>query len=186
MADVDVVNEGAGAEPEQAGADVGRRSPIAGAGGLLVKILKWVILLLGLLIFVVTVVVVTVMYLNARTTPTELPPDVSGIYTTGVPEYDYYALEEVRTRNIDDPPIQLVVVMQIGYAKGDEVMHTELINRTIELYDKSRYFFSTKTRSELLPGNEASLKDELKELLNLVVASGRIEEIAFTDYNIYE
>jgi flagellar FliL protein len=123
---------------------------------------------LGVLVFIVTVSVITFNIMNNRGASQTVVSDPLSPYVGRRPEYSMYTmLGTINTRTRDFPTSYTVTVdMIIGYDLGDQVMSSELISRQFELRDFVRRYFTGKTAAELAPEREDELKAEIRETLN--------------------
>ncbi len=152
----------------------------------LMKILKWAALAVGAIIFIVTVVIVTMKVLNQGAQPQSYVA-VTESYEAKTPMYEWYDnIPEIRGRTADKAPTTVMVKVNIGYDMGDKEVQSELISRTPRLRDLLRNYFTKKTAAELQPEYEEQLKAELKEMINRIMVSGKIREVIFLDFNIVE
>ncbi len=166
-------------------AGIGEGSSKGGISGLLLKILKWVAICFGVLIFIVTIVVITVNIMG-----------LAGRSTTSVPvSEDYVPLQEplewhqavglVQTRSSDIMPAAILVEVALGYTQGDRNTMTELSSRLVELRDFLRSFFHEKTMLELQ--NEGRLKIEIRNYINdNILTRTRIRDVRFTRFDVIE
>ncbi len=148
-------------------------------------ILKWVAIALVAVIFIVTIVYFTMKVMN-KGTVNQSYPAVSEEYQGKIPVYEWYEIDEIRGRTADIPPATVIVRAKLGYDKDDKDMQTDLIARTEQIYDFMRRYFSTKTSAELTPQTEAEVKMDLKEGINRIMAAGKVREIVFYEYNVFE
>jgi len=151
----------------------------------ILKSLKWVALGLAAIIFIVTVVVVT-MRIMGRGAAGQTTQPVSEAYEAKPPQYSWYALEEIRTRTADKNPSTVIVTAKLGYEKDNKEMQTELIAQRELIYDMMRQHLSTKTAAELTPQNEEQIKEELRRKINGILSVTTVERIVFMDYNVFE
>ena len=176
MSDQDDINlEGGDAAAGESGVKKG--------GGLIPQLLKWVAIALGALVFIVTVVVITVNIMGG-----------SGKSQTAVPmSEEYQGVREaltyfpgvglIQTRTTDEEPVAVVVEIQLGYAKDDKTTPNELAERIVELKDFLRSYFQHKTGPELR--NEEKIKIEIRNFINDNILSGsKIKDVRFTRYEI--
>lgn len=183
MADEDVVfsddDVTGGAEP-----DSGER------GGFLpeivIKILKLVAMGLAAIIFIVTVVVVTMQILNRGTAQQSLPV-VSDEYQGIAPVLQWWdGIEEIRTRTSDAEPMTVIVKVKIGFEKDNKSILTELNDRQAPLQAEIRSYFSKKTAAELTPRHEQTITNELKTLVNERLSGPNIEQVIIMDLQILD
>lgn len=167
-------------EPEQAVAPKAK-----GAGPGLLKILTVVGIALGAVILIVTVVIVTMGFMNKQGKPvTEIP--VTESYQAATPVYAYVTtIGEIRTRTIDAEPSSVVVKINLGFDATDKEGPNEITQRLYQIRDFLRGYFSNKKAEDLTPDKEKDLKLELKEdLNNLLTKNGAIKEVLFETLNV--
>jgi len=152
--------------------------------GLAIQILKWAAIVLGAVIFVVTVVVVTLNILQSDQ-PTGAPPPTSEEYQARLPEFDYYGgIGEIRGNTVDGNST-FIVEIQLGYEQEDTRTQAALSNRTPRIRDYVRNFLATKTSEELSPTNEGRLKTQIRENINDMLGGGqRVREVIFDEYQV--
>jgi len=164
-------------------------NPVAEGGkkgvGILPQLLKWAAIVLGALIFIITVVVITVNIMGGKgETQTAIP--ISEEYT-GLREVLqwYQAVGSIRTKTADSMPASVVVDVALGYAFDDKATPTELSARLVELKDFLRTFFTRKTAAELK--NEDKIKIEIRNAINdNILSKSKIKDVRFTQYDIVE
>jgi flagellar FliL protein len=163
--------------------EVGRR--IGFLPAVAIKILKWAALALAAVIFVVTVVVITVSIMGRGTNEAVYPVN-SPQYQGKQPVLSWYTnIPEIRGRTADTNPTTFIVKVDLGYTLNAKQVQTELVARTPLLTDMVRSFFSSKTAVELTnPNNENQLKEALRIEINNVMTSGKIKSIAFESFNV--
>lgn len=178
MDDQDDINlEGGDSGSGEAGAKKG--------SGMLPQLLKWVGIVLGALIFIITVVVITVNIMGG-----------SGKNQTAIPTSEEYtglrevlqwwqAVGVIKTKTSDAIPASVVVDMAFGYPLEDKATPAELSSRLVELKDYLRSFFNRKTVAELK--NEEKIKIEIRNAINdNILSKSKIRDVRFTQYEIVE
>lgn len=175
------------------GGDEAEMAPLEGEqkggflGGALLKILKFAAMGIGAIIFIVTVVIITMRIINRGNQPQGGYEATSEAMQDTPPELTWYDnIPEIRTRTSDENAVTVIVKVNLGYEIEDKKTQTELISRTPRLQDMIRGFFAEKTASQLTPAHEEELKEELKQKINNVLSDGRIREVIFLDFNIME
>jgi flagellar FliL protein len=154
-------------------------------GGLIPKLLKFIAIGLGALIFIVTVAVITFNFLNqggrTQTMVSETDP-----YVGRRPEYTYYSnIDLIRTFTNDASPASVVVKVVLGYDMDDQRAPTELTNRMYEITAYIRQFFALKTADELQPEDEAQLQQEIREALNTrILQTTKIRTVLFQQFDV--
>ena len=157
--------------------------------GLLIQILKWAGIILAGIIFVVTVVVITVNLLFSGQTARQSRIPLSEEYQETLPELQYYPVmpdgESMRGSTSDQPRQTFIVDPYMGYDGENSALESEIINRLIQIRDLALTYFSSKTADELLGvSNQARVKNELTERINRILTTGRIRDIAFERYDV--
>ncbi|MDR1030045.1 MAG: flagellar basal body-associated FliL family protein [Treponema sp.] len=170
--------------PEEGGSTKKKSSRLI---AFLPHVLKFVAIGLGALILIVTVVVITFSILNKGGRSQTAVPENSPYIGTR-PQYSMFsAIGLIRTRTKDPTPYAVVVEMIIGYDLNNAQAATELTGRLYELRDFVRSYFSSKYAEELLPENEARLKQEIIELLNTrVLNTAKVRTILFNQLDAME
>ncbi|MDR2500173.1 MAG: flagellar basal body-associated FliL family protein [Treponema sp.] len=159
-----------------------------GLGNLLPNLLKFIAMGLGALAFIVTVAVITYQFMSGGGKSQTMPAGSAIVYEGKQPEYSMFtSINQVMTRTKDVTPYSVVVDMVIGYDLNDKNAQTELTSRLYQLQDFVRFFFSGKTRAELLPQNEDRLKQEIVEHLNTrLLNSSKVRIILFRKLDVME
>lgn len=155
--------------------------------GILIQILKWAGIIVGAIIFIVTVVVLTLQFLNpGGQSQTQVPQ--SEPYQSDVPILQWYSeLGEIRGSTADDPRRTFIVEPHIGYEMEDRAVQTELGQRSIQIREQVALYFSARTSDQLVgvEGRQRA-KTELREEINTMMRRGTIEEVAFGRYEIID
>jgi flagellar FliL protein len=154
--------------------------------GMLPQLLKWVAIVLGSLIFVVTVVVITVNVMGGTgKNQTAIPVSEEYIGQKDVLQWYSQAIGTIQTRTSDEIPASVVVDVAIGYGFDDKIAPAELSSRIVELKDFLRSFFQKKTAAELR--NEEKIKIEIRNYINdNILSKSKIKDVRFTKYEIVE
>ncbi len=174
--DIFETDEDAGLEEE-----AGRRGGLL--SGLAIQILKWVAIIIGAIIFVVTVVVVTLNILQSDE-PVGPQVPVSEEYEAEIPDYDFYAgLDEIRG-NTADGQSTFIADIQLGYDEGDTRVQAELSRRTPQIRDRIRRILAESTTEELRPQHEETLKQKIRDSINAIMSSGRVREVVFNEFQV--
>ena len=156
-----------------------------GLGGLLPTLLKWIAIGLGAIILIVTVVIITMKFVGGNTT-NQAPVPVAEEYTARKEILDWYSsLGSVRVKTSETNPATVVVEVVLGYKKDDKATSTEITQRTIELKDFLRRYFTQKTADELRPQNEENLKIEIRNAINdSILSSSKIKDVRFLSLDV--
>jgi flagellar FliL protein len=157
--------------------------------GMLIQILKWAGIIIGAIIFIVTVVVLTLNFMGAGTDTAQTQiPEGTEEYESDVPVLSWYSnISEIRGSTADQPRQTFIVAPHIGYRPGQQQVENELINRKIQIREIMAVYFSSRTADELLGAeNRERVKQELKRRINDIMTSGQVADIAFDRYQIVE
>lgn len=173
-ADDDVV----GAEEAQPG-----QKRVGFLPGVVIQILKWVGIILGGVIFIVTVVVITVSLLN-RGTPSQTRVPQSEQYETNIPILTWSEqVGELRGSTDDTQRTTYIVEPFLGYDGENSALVTELIDRRIQLIGLFNDYFGGRSVSELQgPGNKIKVEQEMLDTINRMLRSGRVQDIVWGSY----
>ena len=168
---------------EEGGASQSPTRPKGGGAGIL-RLLMWIGIALGAVIFVVTIVIVTVNIVNKQGKPmTQVVQGES--YQRATPEYEYFTtLGEIRTRTIDPEPSSVIVKINLGFEKGDKDTPAMLTARIHQMRDELRRYFSEETAQALEPTNEGRIKEEIRERLNGMINKPAIKEVLFEKLDV--
>jgi flagellar FliL protein len=152
---------------------------------LIPQLLKWVAIVLGALIFIVTIVVITVNIMGGSGENKSAIP-VSEEYTGTKEVLQWFtAIGAIQTRTSDSLPASVVCDIVLGYTMDDKATPTELTSRLVELKDYLRSFFQHKTAAELR--NEDKIKIEIRNSINdNILSNSKIKDVRFTKYEIVE
>ncbi|AFG38141.1 flagellar basal body-associated FliL family protein [Spirochaeta africana] len=153
---------------------------------IVVQILKWVAIAVGVIVFIVTVVVITVNLLfEGRQQQTGLMS--SEAYRSAPPRRAWSSdIGEIRTRTADATPSTVIVEINLGFEEGATQIQSEILARRPQLRDLVRNFFGSKTARELRPDNEQVVKDDLRRLINDAMPGDPIREIAFDRFEVVD
>lgn len=170
-ADDDVV----GAEETQPG-----QKRVGFLPGVVIQILKWVGIILGGVIFIVTVVVVTVNFL-----------DRGSVSQTRVPQSEEYRAEmpiltwfeqvgELRGSTADEQQTTYIVEPFLGYDGENNALVNELILRKIQLIGIFNDYFGGKSVDDLK--HKDVVEQELLDTINRMLRDGRVQDIVWGSY----
>ena len=167
----------------------GGAAPAKGGKGLLVPgLLKWVAIGLAAIIFIVTVVVITMKIVGGNNTGTTAAIPMTEEYTASKEILDWYtSLGLIQTRTMEANPASVRVDVVLGYKKEDKATSTEITQRTVELKDFLRRYFTQKTAEELRPQNEENLKIEIRNAINdSILSSSKIKDVRFMQMDVIQ
>lgn len=148
-----------------------------------IKILKWAALGIAAVIFIVTVVVITVGIMNRGQAQAGYP-SASQAYRGTVPILSYFDIPEVRGRTADVNPTTFIAKVSLGYDLNNKAIQSELVARAPQLQDIVFSFFASRTAAQLQASHEEELKAELKEEINRIMTSGKIQQVLFLEFNV--
>jgi len=148
-----------------------------------IQILKWVGIILGAVIFIVTVVVVTVNFLG-RGSVNQTAVPTSEDYRAEVPILTWYeSIGELRGSTNDEERSTYIVTPYLGYDGENNSLVNELILRKIQLIGIFNDYFGSKSVTELLgPENQSRAEVELLEKINRTLRDGRVQDIVWGSY----
>ncbi|MFP4373544.1 MAG: flagellar basal body-associated FliL family protein [Spirochaetaceae bacterium] len=155
--------------------------------GLIIEILKWAGIVIGAIIFIVTVVVVTMRIMGTGSaSQTEIPE--SQEYEVAPPLLDWYSqIGEVRGQTDDEVRKTFIIEPWLGYDGENKQLQNELVQRRILLKEEVELYFSSKTEDDIVGSEERELvKEELRRRLNELITTGQIETVAFNRYTVVD
>lgn len=167
----------------------GDAAPSKKAGGLkgaLPQLLKYILIGVAAVIFIVTIVIITNLIMNkGGKSQTAIP--VSEEYRTQREVYSWYTtLDQIRTQTSDEiNPASVVVQVVLGYKKDDKNASSEITERRIEIVDFLRQFFSGKKAEELEPSKEKDLQRDIRDQINNdILSNSSIRDVRFTTKDV--
>lgn len=164
-------------------------APAKGGKSLLIPgLLKWVAIGLGAIILIVTVVVITMKIVGGNNSGSGTVIPVTEEYTQSKEILDWYtSLGLIQTRTMESNPASVRVDVVLGYKKEDKATSTEITQRTVELKDFLRRYFTQKTAEELRPQNEENLKIEIRNAINdSILSSSKIKDVRFMQLDVIQ
>lgn len=182
--DLDLESSGAVSEEDEIG-----KKKIGFLPAVIIKILKWVAIVIAAVVFIVTVVVVTIKIMNPVSSTPDYYYETEELRNT-LPNLQWYGIgdSDIRARTADlDKRFIAIIKVSVGFNAKSKYLHQELIEKTPKLRDEIRVFFGEKYEKDLIPRNEARIKEELKRRLNRMLSGNdRIQDVIFTEFNIVE
>ena len=184
--DLDLENSGAVTEEDEIG-----KKKIGFLPAIVIKILKWVAIVLAAVVFIVTVVVVTIKIMNPVSQAPDYYFETEELRNTQ-PNLQWYDIgtSDIRARTADiEKKIIVIIKVSVGFNEKSKYLHQELIDKTPKLRDEIRVFFGEKHEVDLLPKNEGKIKEELKIRINRKPSSkgsDSVQDVIFTEFNIVE
>ena len=156
--------------------------------GIIIQILKWLGIILGVVIFVVTIVIITLNIVDRRSGITQTRiPNVED-YTAQPPILQWYSeINEIRGSTADAERRTFIVEPHIGYDLEDRLVQTEINARKIQLREIIAFYFSAQVATELEGvENRQRVKADLTREINRIMRSGKIRDVAFDRYQVVE
>ena len=152
-----------------------------GLKGAFPALLKWILIALAAVIFIITVVFIAVKVMTKGGSSNTVVP-ISEEYTTQREELEWYtSLEDIRTQTADPISASVSVKIALGYKKDDKQSSSEITARRIEIIDYLRRYFSSKTAEELKPEHENEIKIEIRDGINdNILSNSKIRKVMFT------
>ena len=151
-----------------------------------VRILKWAVIAIAAIIFIVTVVIITTRILNQGTRSGSVAID-SSAYTQKIPKYSWFdSFEDIRTRTGDDTAYTVIARVALGYDENNKKIQAEIVTRSRLLQDRIRSYFSKHLAAELHPKHEDRIKADLLEEINSIITDGKIGVVLLLEYNLIE
>lgn len=177
------INDDAGGSDDLSSASSKKK----GLGGLFPVFLKWVAIGLVAVILIVTVVVITMKVVGGNQSQATLVP-VTEEYSSTKEILDWYnSLGVTRTKTSDVNPSSVIVEVVLGYKKDDKTTSTEITQRTVELKDFLRRYFTQKSADELRPQNEEELRIEIRNAINdSILSSSKIKDVRFMQLDVIQ
>jgi flagellar FliL protein len=153
---------------------------------IVLKVLKWVAIVVAILILVIVVVVITVKALVGE----------SSAYTGAVPMSEnvqpvpetlafYSNLGQIRGQTNDSPPGSFVADIALGYELGNNTLATEISTRSTRIHNIILIYLSKKTMSDLHPKNAEKLQEELLREINRIMSSGKIKAVLINELSSF-
>ncbi len=155
------------------------------ASAMLMQILKWVAIVVGAILFIITVVVITINIMGVGKedkTRIEESPE----YAAVVPVLSWYGeVKELRGTTNDDVRRTYVVSPQLGYTDNAAVVN-ELILKKVQITDMLLSWFSGNKADYLRDiRNREQIRETLKAEINKMMTLS-IDDVRFTSYQVLE
>ncbi|MCL2599783.1 MAG: flagellar basal body protein FliL [Treponema sp.] len=172
-----------GGEAPEGGSTFKKKSAL---GAILPTILKFAAIGLGAMIFIVTVVVITMNIRDGGGRAPDIDPESP--FVGAMPVLSWFSeIGTISAQTRDTPSHTVSVVMQLGFDQGDTTTSSELFGRTVQLQAFTRHYFALRTAEELRPGNESALRREIRDILNTrYLTNGRVRDVVFTRLDVME
>ena len=156
--------------------------------GILLQVLKWIAIAIVAVVFIVTVVIVTVNRLAQRGAGVQDTVQLSSEFSAQPPILEWYSeINEVRGATADPVRQTFIVVAHIGYDKEDRAVQTELVERTIQIRELIHFYFGSRLAEDLRGiENRQRVKADLTRQVNRIMRNGTIRDVAFDQYDILD
>ena len=154
-------------------------------GGLISTILKWVALVIGALIVIITVVYITMKLMLSGGAGYTGNPESDELMDKRDPLLYSQIIETLTVHTRDTVPASVTVQVAFGYASNDKSTPQEISARKVPITDFLRSYFQSKTVQELR--QEKKIKIEIRNEMNdNVLTRNKIKDVSFTKYEIVE
>lgn len=121
-----------------------------------------------------------------NSSPSVAAVPISAEYGSGK-NYDWYSSLGIIKTCTADKNSTLLVDVALAYKEGDNRTATEIAQRTIEMRDYLRRYFSAKSAEELKTQNEEKFRAEIKDDINdKILSSSKILDIKFIQFGVME
>ncbi len=168
---------------DDVGSEGGGGQKVGFLPAIVIQILKWAAIIVGAIIFIVTVVVVALNIMGAGQ-PAQDRVRRSESYEGPPPEYSWYEeIPELRGVTRDDVPRTFVVTVRLGYELENAAVSNSLTKQDIPLTDMLNTWFSSQFASYLL---EVDNKEEIRRRILAEVQKivPEVQQVAFTQFQV--
>ncbi|MCQ2612925.1 MAG: flagellar basal body-associated FliL family protein [Treponemataceae bacterium] len=159
-----------------------------GGGGFLPTLLKYIAIVIGAIVLIVTVVIITMNIMNKNGSGSSTIVPISEEYSVNREELDWYtSIGSITTYTADVPSANVVVEVVLGYKTDDKAASAEITKRQIEIKDYLRRYFSSKSKNELGVKSEDKLKMEIRNSINdNILSKSKIRDVMFLTLSVVE
>jgi flagellar FliL protein len=176
--DLNLEDVGAGGE------EAGRAKRPKILSGLMLTILKYAALGIGIIILCVTATWATVSIIERGRTPQGLG-QLSDEFTARQAPLAYFdSIEAIRGQTADETPAIFQLKLSLGYDMNAKDVSAELGQRTREIQDLVLKMISMKTAAELSPQNYDEIQNSILNLINRIMASGKVKKVTFREFSV--
>jgi flagellar protein FliL len=149
---------------------------------MLLTILKWAAIGIGAVIVVVTTTVITVKLVSKGNSGQGLAA-VSPAYSAMEPAWAVYdGVDQIRGTTADDSAALFMLQLSLGYDEKDKEASVEIGSRKREIQDLVGTYISQKKAADLVPANYPTLKEEIKQLINSKMTTGKVKSVMFQTF----
>lgn len=168
---------------DDSGSSAEKKKRVGFLPAIVLQILKWAAIVLGMIIFVVTIVIITLQVIGANQ-PGRTRTDITEDYIENLPIFDFFELDEMRGVTNDEVRNTFVVQIQLGYNQGDAQIVNEIIQRRVQIVDQVLLWFSSQSASYLInANNREEIRSRIRALINQIMTRD-IREVRFTNFQI--
>lgn len=183
MSDEQQFDDGFGAETE--GIDESPRGTFFQET--LLKILKWVGLVVLAVIFVATISWVVYTILPQQTTQSQTRAVTGEEYTQKPASYNYFSIDQIQGQTEDTPSKMFQISVYLGYSETNKAALNEITKRQIQIRDEFLFIFSRKKADELTPQMlNTTVKRELRTKANDLLPQNYIKDVRFENFLIID
>lgn len=162
------------------------------------RILIYIIISLVALIFLVTVVSLITKKITANRNnvwePDPLPTEIESLNKkngeemaafTGIPTIRTTTLKDVN-KDPEDTGSILVISPWFSYPQDDTEFYEELSRKRTLITSIITYYFSSRTKAQILSQDEQTIKADLTTEINSQLSLGKINQLFFTEFIFFE
>jgi flagellar FliL protein len=162
-------------------AEVGKRVGIFPS--LLLKILKWVAIVVAIVILVVVVTVIVVQMVMAGSGAAFSNAPAASEEVAAVPMNLIYFknVGQIRGQTNDVPPSSFIATIELGYDAGNNALTAEINEKAALIHNRVLIYLSKKSASELHLKNADKLQNELEREINRLLRAGKIQQVLFDE-----
>ncbi len=176
--DVNFEDVGAGAE------DVGGPRKPGIFSGALLTVLKWAAIAVAFAIVGGTVAFF-VTRITMRGNEAQGLASGSPAYQPASPPLAYSdTIPAIRGNTSDPEPSSFTIELSLGYPQSDKQVGVEIGQRMREIQDLAFKYLSGKTAEDLGPRYYDLIQDDLRNRINGVLTTGKIERVTFRSYAV--
>jgi flagellar FliL protein len=152
--------------------------------GLMLTILKYAAIGISIIIVSVTATWVAFTLLEKGRNSQNLA-SVSEAYTSRQEPLAYYdSIDAIRGQTADETPAIFLLRISLGYDMNAKDVSAEISQRAREIQDLVLKMISKKTAAELNPQNYDQIQTDILNLINKIMASGKIKKIVFREFSV--
>jgi len=96
----------------------------------------------------------------------------------------YDGITDINFTTVEDNPCAVIVKLSIGYKKGNAEAAKEINDKTYDVTETLRGFFSGKTSKDFADGARAMLKKDVVDALNASLASKGVIDVKFDNVKV--